>query len=497
MQDDPPLTRAEGLEIRGLAKSFGATRALRGVDLDLLPGQVHALIGENGAGKSTLIKIVCGVQTAGQGSMLLAGQPFAPTSPAMAAAQGVILVPQELRIIPAMTAAENVFLPDWPMRRAFGVLPQIDHGAMRRGFARLMAGLDVTIDPDCPARDLPFAERQLLVIARALRREARLLILDEPTASLERAEVARLFATINQLRHLGVAVVFISHRLEEVEEIADSVTVLRDGAVVARHQRGGFRMGELVQAMTGRDLDAMAAAHWREAGAERLSAQVALRTPPAQPVSVQLSAGRATGLAGLLGAGGDRLLRRLFGAAGPQDVVLDGQAQRLAAPIDAIARGIGYVASERSLGILPKLSVADNIALPHLRLSRRPDRARIMELITLLDIRPANPDMAAGGLSGGNQQKVLFARWLIGRPAVMLLDEPTHGVDIGAKATIHRLIHDYVADGGAALIHSAEFHELLNLSDEVIALRGGEVVRRLARDQAGYTEQDLRATLGG
>jgi ABC-type sugar transport system ATPase subunit len=487
---------AQGLGLRALSKSYGATWALRGVDLDLAPGQVHALIGENGAGKSTLIKIVSGVQTADAGAMWLDGRPYAPASPAAAAAEGVALVPQELRIVPAMTAAENVFLPDWPMRRWLGVLPQTDHAAIRDGFARLMAELDVALDPDRPARDLPFAERQLLVIARALRRESRLLILDEPTASLERAEVGRLFATLDRLRARRVAVAFISHRLEEVEEIADAVTVLRDGSVVARHRRGGYRIAELVQAMTGRDLDAQAAAHWRQPGPDRLAARVALR-PDAEPVSLNLSAGRAVGVAGLLGAGGDRLLRQLFGARGPQDVVLDGRPQLLARPIDAIRHGLGYVASERSLGILPRLSIADNIALPHLRLARRPDRARIVELIGLLDIRPADPDAEAGGLSGGNQQKVLFARWLAGRPSALLLDEPTHGVDIGAKAAIHRLIHDFVAEGGAVLIHSAEFHELLNLCDDVVALRGGSAVRRIARGEDTYTENDLRTALGG
>ncbi len=483
-----------GLRLRGLTKSFGATRALRSVDLDLAAGQVHALIGENGAGKSTLIKIVSGVYTADAGEMLLDGRPFAPTSPALAAADGVVLVPQELRILPAMTAAENVFLPDWPVRRLFGILPQIDRDVMRQGFATLMAGMGIRLDPDRLAGALTFAQRQVLVIARSLRRKARLLILDEPTASLERAEVNQLFDTVRGLRAQGVAVVFISHRLEEVEELADAVTVLRDGAVVQSYARSGYAISDLIQAMTGRDLDAQSATHWREAGETLLEADVPLSRRPS-PIALQ--AGRALGVAGLLGAGGETLLRRIFGAAGAQDVTVENGRHQFNRPTDAISAGIGYVPSERSLGILPKLSIAENIVLPHLDSPNRPDRARVKELITLLDIRPADPDLAAGGLSGGNQQKVIFARWLAGKPDILLLDEPTHGVDIGAKAAIHRLIHEFVANGGAALIHSAEFHELLNLSDAVLTLDKGEITRRLDRGASDYTEQTLRTTLGG
>lgn len=488
-------TRNAGLEIRGLTKSFGATRALCAVDLDLKPGRVHALIGENGAGKSTLIKIASGVQTADSGAMMLDGKLYAPASPAAAAARGVVLVPQELRIVPALSAAENVFLPDWPMTRAFGILPRVDRPIMHAGFHKLLAQLDVTIDPNAPARDLPFAERQILVIARALRRDARLLILDEPTASLERAEVTRLFDMVRHLRAQGIAVVFISHRLEEIEAIADEVTILRDGAVVARHSRGGYRIGDLIRDMTGRDLDAKAAPHWRTPGDPALTAEVTLR--PARPFSITLEAGRAQGIAGLLGAGGGTVLRHIFGADGPQKVTLKGRRQTLGTPQDAIRAGIGYVPSERSLGILPRLSVADNIALPHLGTPHQPDRATIDALIRALDIRPADPSIAAGGLSGGNQQKVIFARWLVAKPSVLLLDEPTHGVDIGAKALLHQLVHQFVSDGGAVLINSAEFHELLNLCDRVLALHDGAPARQIERGAPDYTEHDLRTTLGG
>lgn len=482
------------LSIDGLDKAYGGTRALRGVSMELAPGEIHGLVGENGAGKSTLIKIVCGVQQADTGEIRLDGAPFAPASPSEAGRLGVALVPQELRVVPGLSAAQNVFLNDWPTRRLLGLLPALDHAALRARFAELMDMLGVEIDPNAPAGALPVVQRQLLVLARALRRDARVLILDEPTASLERAEVARLFKTLERLRGQGVAIAFVSHRLEEVEALCDRVTVLRDGDVVARHRRDGYAVPDLIREMTGRDLDAQAAPHGRVPGTPALAAEVALADPP---VTIEARAGRATGIAGLLGAGGEALLRKLFGAGDPQPVQMPSGSRVLRRPRDAIAAGLGHVPSERRLGIVPGLSVFENILLPHLYLADRPDRAAVTRLIAALDIRPADPDARAGGLSGGNQQKVIFARWLAGRPQALLLDEPTHGVDIGAKAHIHRLIHEYVSDGGAALIHSAEFHELMGLCDEVIALREGRDAGRFARGAPDYTETALRDVLGG
>ena len=485
---------SQGLEITKLGKTFGSTRALVDLTVDVPPGQTVGLVGENGAGKSTLIKILCGVHRSDTGHMALDGTEFSPANPGAARDAGVVLVPQELRVVPGMTAAENLFLGDWPMRRRIGLLPDVDHAAMREAFREMTGRLDIRIDPDAPTHALSFAERQLLVIARALRHEARVLILDEPTASLERAEVERLFGILKTLGSTGTTILFVSHRLEEVEEISDRVLVMRDGRLVADHQRGDYDIADLVRGMTGRDLSRRSAGVSGKARGTGLSAT--LDTPaPAQEIA--LTGGRVTGLAGLLGSGGDRILRRLFGADGPQTVRLGDSAAHLGAPGDAVRAGVGYVGGERRLGIVPKLSIAQNILLPHIDRKPQPTRAEIEAAVRQLDIRPADPDLAAGGLSGGNQQKVIFARWLVVRPQVLLLDEPTHGVDIGAKTRIQALIRDFADRGGTAAVSSAELTDLMTLCDEILTLRDGRLSHRFEAGTAEFTEDTIRRQLGG
>jgi len=479
----------QGLIIGGMSKTFGNTHALRHVDLAIAAGRIHGLVGENGAGKSTLIKIISGVYTADEGEMVLAGAPFRPGSPAAAQQSGVVVVPQELRIVPGMTAAENLFLGDWPTRRLAGVLPVIDRAALRRNMGEAMKRTGLDIAPDTPMRALSFAQRQMLVIARALGRKASVLILDEPTASLGQDDAERLFALLRRLRDQGVAIVFVSHRLEEIQDLSDEVTVLRDGAVAAEYTAGDYGISDLIAAMTGRELARKGSLSKRAPGkdiAETLTDGMIGQSPFA------LHQGQAAGLAGLLGAGGDTLLRRLFGAGRSAS-----QAIRFRSPAAAIGAGVGYVPSERRLGILSRLSVAENIILPHLSRRDVPTRTQIAKVMSLLDIRPADPDLAAGTLSGGNQQKVLFARWLVSNCRVLLLDEPTHGVDVAAKAQIHKLIGEYLDNGGAAMINSAEFAELMTLCDEIHAMREGAIVARFDKDSPDYTEHALRRVLAG
>jgi ABC-type sugar transport system ATPase subunit len=484
------------LEAIGLRKAFGRTVALRDVSLRLVAGEVHGLVGENGAGKSSLLKVLTGIYRPDAGRVKLAGRHFAPRNPQDARAAGLALVPQELRVVPEMSVADNVLLGRWPRRRVLGLLPSVDRRAMREEATAALARLGLSLDLDAPMRRLSFAESQAVVLARELASgTARLLILDEPTASLERAEVDRLFALLARLREQGVAVVFVSHRLDEVRRLCDRVTVLRDGAVVAEHAAGAFDEAMLARDMTGRMLDAVHAPGTREAGAELVALQAG-----AGGIAVQ--EGRVTGLAGLIGSGTGELLRggftgraglRLRGAEGPRDTRA------------SIRAGIGYVPSERARALVPYLSVRDNVVLPHLpdltRASGSFDSAAadhaVADLVRRLDIRPADPALPVRALSGGNQQKVIFARWLMGSFHTLLLDEPTHGIDVAAKRQVLRLVDEFAADGGGVLMASAELHELLALADEVVAMRAGAACARLQRGAPDFTEATLRGALGG
>ncbi|HEX9462966.1 MAG TPA: sugar ABC transporter ATP-binding protein [Alphaproteobacteria bacterium] len=491
---------ASAIAIEAVSKRFGGTQALDDVSLALSPGAVHAVVGENGAGKSTLIKILGGVVRPDQGRVLVAGRPQDFQSPADALAAGIAAVSQDVRVVPGLTVAENVMLGHLPARRALGLLPIVDRRRMRDEARAALARLNFDPDLDQPAGALTYAGRQLMAIARALSQQARVLILDEPTAALERREVGRLFDTVRALAEQGVAVLFISHRLDEVVEIADDCTVLRDGRVVGQAARGVFDADWLVRRMTGRDLEELHRPHALEFGAAVLEADVPAEPPG--PRELRLRAGQVLGLAGLLDCGATGLLRRLFGAEGAIRLRRRGSDATFAHPADAIAAGVGLVPGERSSALVLGLSIRDNIVLPNLRrfrrlrLGRREIDGLVGRLMDELDIRPRDAERLVRELSGGNQQKVIFAKWLAARADLLLLDEPTQGIDVGAKVAIHRLMREFAAEGGAIIFASAEAHEVLALSDAVLALRRGRVVARLKRG-VDYTERTLRAALGG
>ena len=486
-------------------KHFAGTQALAGVSVACLEGEVHALIGENGAGKSTLIKIIGGVYRADRGVIKVAGAPHVFAGPADALAAGIVTIPQEMRIVPALSVAENVLLGQIPMRRRAGILPDIDRAALRARAEAILGELNLAVDVDRPAGTLTYAERQLVMIARALSRQARVLILDEPTAALETREVARLFDVIGHLKTRGVAIVFISHRLDEVVELADRCTVLRDGEVVDRCRRGEFDAERLIRSMTGRDLEELRRAHGAEFGEPVVEVpSLDGRPRSGRPDAVRVRAREVVGLAGLLGSGTTHLLRRLFGADAPAlSFSVRGAAAAPRSPAEAIGLGFGMVPGERAHGLVMALSVRDNIALTLLDRNKRPWRLDngaidrlVGELMETLDIRPRDPLKPVGTLSGGNQQKVIFAKWLAREVGVLLLDEPTHGIDIGAKTLIHRLIHDFAAKGGAILFSSSETLEVVSISDSVLAMKKGEVVARMDRT-GDYNEKRLREALGG
>jgi len=481
-----------------LSKRFYATQAVDDVSLALRAGDIHAIVGENGAGKSTLIKLLSGVHQPDAGRVLARGVERRFRTPRDAMREGIVLIPQELRLVPALTVAENVMLGQWPAGRVLGVLPGLDRRAIREAARAALARLGVAPDLDARVAALPYAERQLVAVAKALAHEAAVLILDEPTAALGRREVRRLFEVIAALKAQGVAIVYISHRLDEVVELADRCTVLRDGRIVATVERGGFDAERLIVAMTGRDIQsdrerghARAA---REAGAMLLEAEL----PGPAPARLSVRAREVVGVAGLLGSGAGALLRTLFAAGGAiVRVSVKGRPRALGSPAGAIGAGLGMVPSERAKGLVLDLSVHDNIVLPSLRRLRgRAAAAVVTSLMDALDIRPRDPHRPARFLSGGNQQKVVFAKWLAARVEVLLLDEPTQGIDVAAKASIHRLMREFAEGGGGILVASAEIEEVLGASDRVLAMRGGEIVASLERGE-GLTERELRRVLGG
>jgi ABC-type sugar transport system ATPase subunit len=487
---------APAASARGMAKHFGATRALDNVDFDVLPAEIHALVGENGAGKSTLVRILGGVHRPDAGTLAVDGQPCHFSNPHDAIAAGIATIPQELRLVPALSVAENLTLDDPPVRSLLGV-PLIDRAVMRQEARQALAQLDFALDPDARIDRLSFAERQLVAIAKALRKRCRLLILDEPTAALETREIERLFAVLKRMRAQGTAIIYVSHRLEEVVALADRCTVLRDGRVAAMSLRGAFAVGDLVQAMTGRAATNI--------NTETLnSGAVVLEDAEERPDAIRLCTHEVVGLAGLLGSGVDRVLWRLFGLDGARSAIrITGRSRRLTSPADAIRAGVGMVPGERRLGLVMDLSVRDNILLPSLsRLTRAGtlDRAAgdrlVAELMDTLDIRPRNAALPASALSGGNQQKTILAKWLAREVGMLLLDEPTQGVDVAAKAQIHTLIRAFAKRGGGVLVSSSDLAELTRLCDSICALHRGRITARLDRAD-GFDEKRLHAAVGG
>ncbi|MDT7553693.1 MAG: galactofuranose transport system ATP-binding protein [Pseudonocardiales bacterium] len=484
------------VEMRDISITFPGVKALDGVDFRLLPGEVHALMGENGAGKSTLIKALTGVYGIDVGTIRVRGEEQVFAGPGAAQQAGIATVYQEVNLCPNLTVAENIMLGREPRR-----LGRIDRRAVRERSAALLARLNLSVDPDSVLGGHPLAVQQLVAIARAVDLDAAVLILDEPTSSLDADEVQELFRVIRDLRASGVAVLFVSHFLDQVYAIADRTTILRNGQLVGEYAIATLPRLEMVAKMVGHELAVLADLDRQPPtdvadlpDTPALAATGLGRTGAIAPADVTVYPGEVLGLAGLLGSGRTELARLLFGAdrADSGTVTVDGRPARLRSPVDAIARRIAFCSEDRKgEGLVGDLSVRDNIVLAmqaRRGWARRIPRRTVDELvgrwITALDIRPTDPDLLTRNLSGGNQQKVLLARWLLTEPRLLILDEPTRGIDIGAKAQIQKLVVDLAGDGMAVLFISAELEEVLRLSDRVAVLRDRQKVAELPRAEA-------------
>ena len=483
----PRAGAAPLLSMRGIDKAFGGVPALRGAALAVERGEVHALIGQNGAGKSTLIKILTGAYARDAGEVLFDGVARAFRSPLEAQHAGISTIYQELNLIPLRSVAENVFVGREPRRWGF-----VDWRRVHAEAERILGGLGLEVDVRRALRDCSTATQQMVAIARAVSAEAKLVIMDEPTSSLNSAEVESLFGVIRRLKAGGVAVIFVSHRLDELYAVCDRITVMRDGRTVAERELAGFDKLALVHSMLGRELSALeAAGHGRDAraGEETLRLTHLKSGARVQDATLAVRRGEIVGLAGLLGAGRTEVARCVFGADPIErgELSIMGRTVAPKEPADAIARGVGYLSEDRKVeGIVPDLSVRENLTLVLLpRLARWGvvDRRRQDEVarryVERLHIRCASLEQPIRELSGGNQQKVLLARWLSAEVLLLLLDEPTRGIDVGAKAEIIRLVGELAAQGLSALMIASELEELVAASDRVVVLRDGRTVREL------------------
>lgn len=490
---DTPL-----LQLQRVSKSFGAVRALKHVSFSLRAGEVHALLGENGAGKSTLIKLITGAYQPDDGSIEIGGHVMHRLSPASTRALGVAAIYQQPALFPDLSVAENI---------AFGLekpqpLRRIRWAERRRRANELLRRIGANIAPDTEVRQLSMPEQQLVEIAHALGAGARIMIMDEPTASLTQQEVALLFGVIRELREHGVGVIYISHRLEEIFAVADRVTVLRDGETVGTREMSDVNEAGLIKMMIGREVSAV----YRPRDSRPSSSTLSLRGLGCQAsgvhdVTLDVRAGEVVGLAGLVGAGRTERARVLFGVtpADRGEMLLEGRPVHIRSPRQAIDRGIGYVPEDRRRhGVILDMSIAANISMPlHTRLFPGSwlrfgvERQLAEHHMRDLAVKAPSTETRGHALSGGNQQKLALARWLATQPKLLILDEPTQGVDVGAKAEIHRIIRRLAASGLAVLMISSDLSEILGMSDRIAVMRGGTIAAMF--DGASSTAHDVMA----
>ena len=495
------MSAAPLLALEGAEKSYGAVRALRDGTLSIARGEVRALVGENGAGKSTLVKILGGVQPQDRGRLLVDGVEAAFHNPTDARDAGIAVIYQEPTLFPDLSVAENIAMGRHPVRG----LRRIDRRAMHDEAQALLDRLGVRLDAERPVRGLSIADQQVVEIAKALSYEAKVLIMDEPTAALSGPEVERLFGVVRALRERGAGVLFISHRLEEVFALCDTVTVMRDGAVVHDARTADLTSDELVRRMVGRELGALFPKQVAERGEALLRVERLTREGVFTDISFEVRAGEIVALAGLVGAGRSEVARAIFGVddADAGRVEVAGREIPAGRPTAAMAAGLAFVPEDRrQQGLVMELSIKRNATLTGLRrltrwglIGTRAEHALAQTWAKRLQLKFHSLDDTVGTLSGGNQQKVVLAKWLSTEPKVLIVDEPTRGIDVGTKSEVHRLLSDLAGTGLAILMISSELPEVLGMADRVLVMHEGRITAELRRDEADE-ERVMRAATG-
>jgi ribose transport system ATP-binding protein len=489
----------EALRVEGLSKAFGAIQALDGVDFALARGEIHAVVGENGAGKSTLVKIIGGVIQKDRGRIFKKGTEVESLTPARASELGIQVIHQEIRLLGNASIGENIFVNHEPKR---GIL--IDWGAVHKASRELLTRLGLDVDPRRPVRELGVAARQIVQIAKAVSLQTDVLIMDEPTAALSDDEVESLFSLVRQLRSEGVSIIYISHRLDEIISLADRITVLRNGKTVGTINAEGANKSQVIYMMVGRDIQELYPKQKVRIGEPVLNLERVSTGSGLSDVTFQLKAGEILGFAGLLGSGVRELAYIVSGMqrADSGEMHVFGRRARFAGPADAIARGIGFVPEDRrKIGLCMGLSVAENVTMAGIRrcstlgwIRRGAARRLTLQYIEQLAIKASGTGSPLTSLSGGNQQKVVIAKWLATDSRILVLYEPTFGVDIGAKTEIYSIMSDLAAKGVGILMISSDMPELISMSDRVICMHRGRISGEFRTDE-GVTEGQIRACL--
>ncbi len=485
------------LMMRGIVKRFPGVLALNRVDLEVRQGEIHALLGENGAGKSTLMKILAGAYQKDEGAVLIGGQNVEIRSPSHAREKGVSIIYQELNLIPQLSVAENLFLGR--LKTAPG--GRVDWSGMYREAQEMLNRLEVRIDARSPVRDLGIAQMQMVEVAKALSLQSKILVMDEPTAPLTGKETEMLFTVMRRLKAEGVAIIYISHHLEEVLEIADRATILRDGANVTVVEVRETTIDDLIRHMVGRELKEKFPKIHVPLGEEVLRVEGLTAGKRVRGVSLSVRAGEILGIAGLVGAGRTETARAIFGM-DPVDsgqVYIDGKPVSIRRPLDAIRAGLGFATEDRkSEGLVLTMNVGENITLASLgqfggrwHMNLRAEKDSVLEYIEKLTIKTPTPLQKAINLSGGNQQKVVLAKWLMSRSRVFLFDEPTRGIDVGAKIEVYNIINELIREGAAVVMISSEMPEILGMCDRISVMHQGAVTATLDRSQVEVTQEML------
>ncbi|HHY46518.1 MAG TPA: sugar ABC transporter ATP-binding protein [Firmicutes bacterium] len=493
------------LKMVGITKEFPGVKALKGVDFELRAGEVHVLVGENGAGKSTLMKILSGVYRPDSGRILINGKEVQITSPRKAQESGIATIYQEFNLIPYLSIVQNIFLGRELMTNT--AIPRMNYREMRVKAKELLDSLGIQISPDTLVKDLSMAQRQMIEVAKALSLEARILIMDEPTSALTSREIEHLFDIVRALKASGMGIIYISHRLEEIERIGDRVTVLRDGEVIGTKDVSGLSTEELITMMVGREIGDLFPRERVSKGEVALKVEHLSRRNVVKDVSLEVHYGEIVGLAGLVGSGRTELARLIFGADrfDHGEIVISGRRVKGDHnPSASVRSGLSFLPEDRKeQGLCLSLSVANNVILaslrrlfPHRITSPRREMNVTLDYVRKLRIAIPSPFRAVKSLSGGNQQKVVLAKWLCTQSKVFIFDEPTRGIDVAAKAEIHGLMNELAEQGAAILMISSELPEILGMSDRIYVMHEGRIVKEFTRDEATQ-EEILRYAMGG